>query len=92
VKPPTWTVLYTAAAERDVKAIRKRYPHLETRLIAIDAQLRHDPHAPGQGYHALLGDLSGHYSRRLDGFHRVVYRIERPDVVVVSCLGHYGDS
>ena len=36
--------------------------------------------------------LSGHYARRLDGFNRVVYRIERPDVVVVSCLGYYGDS
>jgi toxin YoeB len=87
-----WTVLYTSAAQRDVKAIRKRFPHLHDRLHAIDARLRQDPHAPGQGYHALLGDLSGHYSRRLDGFHRVVYRIERPDVVVVSCLGHYGDA
>ncbi len=88
----TWTVLYTTAAQRDVKTIRKRYPHLEPRLRAIDTQLRQDPQAPGQGYHALLGSLSGHYSRRLDGFHRVVYRIERPDVVEVSCLGHYGDS
>jgi toxin YoeB len=88
----TWTVLYTSAAQRDVKAIRKRHPQLESRLSAIDNQLRQDPLAPGQGFHALLGDLSGHYSRRLDGFNRVVYRLERPDVVVVSCLGHYGDS
>ena len=88
----TWTVLYTTAAQRDVKAIRKRHPHLEPRLRAIDTQLQQDPRAVGQGFHALLGDLSGHYARRLDGFNRVVYRLERPAVVVVSCLGHYGDS
>lgn len=87
-----WTVLYTTAAQRDVKAIRKRYPHLRQRLERIDAQLRQDPVHPSHRFEALRGDLSGYYSRRLDGFHRVVYRIERPDVVVVSCLGHYGDS
>jgi Txe/YoeB family toxin of toxin-antitoxin system len=88
----TWTVLYTTAAQRDVKTIRKRYPHLIARLKDIDARLHTDPLASGQGFHALVGDLSGYYARRLDGFNRVVYRIERPDVVVVSCLGHYGDS
>ncbi len=87
-----WTVLYTTAAQRDVQTIRNRYPHLAARLSAIDAQLRTDPQAANQGYHALLGNLSGYFSRRLDGFHRVVYHIEPPDVVVVSCLGHYGDS
>ena len=88
----TWTVLYTTAAQRDVKTIRKRFPHLKNRLDAIDAQLRDNPIHPTHRFEALRGDLSGMYSRRLDNFHRVVYRIERPDVVVVSCLGHYGDS
>ena len=87
-----WTVLYTSAAQRDVKTIRKRYPHLLKRLQQIDAQLREDPVHPTHRFEALRGDLNGYYSRRLDGFHRVVYRIERPDVVVVSCLGHYGDG
>lgn len=88
----TWTVLYTTAAQRDVKTIRKHFPHLKDRLHAIDAQLHDDPLHPAHRFEALRGDLSGHYSRRLDSFHRVIYRIEQPDVVVVSCLGHYGDS
>ena len=87
----TWTVLYTTAAQRDVKTIRRRFPHLATRLEAIDEQLRQDPLHPSHRFEALRGDLGGYFSRRLDGFHRVVYRIERPDVVVVSCLGHYED-
>jgi toxin YoeB len=87
----TWTVLYTPAAQRDVKSIRRRHPHLVPRLEEVDAILRRNPREPSHHFEALRGDLTGYYSRRLDGFHRIVYRIERPDVVVVSCLGHYGD-
>jgi toxin YoeB len=88
----TWTVLYTTAAQRDVKTIRKRYPHLQAQLEHIDEQLRKDPLHHSHRFEALRGDLRGYYSRRLDNFHRVVYRLEKPDVVVVSCLGHYGDT
>ena len=87
----TWTVLYTAAAQRDVKAIRRRFPHLAARLADIDRQLRQDPLHASHRFEALRGDLTGYFSRRLDGFHRIVYRLEQPDVIVVSCLGHYGD-
>ena len=87
----TWTVLYAPAAQRDVRTIRKRYPHLLRRLQAIDATLRRDPFDPAYGFEALRADLTGYFSRRLDGFNRIVYRLERPDVIVVACLGHYGD-
>jgi toxin YoeB len=88
----TWTVLYTPAAQRDVKTIRKRYPHLVKRMTDIDTVLRREPTHPSHHFEALRGDLSGYYSRRLDGFNRVIYRIEKPDVVIVSLLGHYGDT
>ena len=87
----TWKVLYTPEAQRDVRTIRKRFPHLVERLEAIDAVLREDPRRSSHGYHPLRGPLAGYHVRRLDGFNRVVYRLEKPDVVVVSCLGHYGD-
>ena len=87
----TWKVLYTPVAQRDVRTIRRRYPHLVRRLEAVDATLRRNPFDPAHGFEALRVDLTGYYSRRLDGFNRVVYRLERPDVIVVACLGHYGD-
>jgi toxin YoeB len=87
----TWTVLYTPAAQRDVRTIRKRHPHLVRRLETIDATLRRDPFDPAHGFEALRADLTGYYSRRLDGVNRVVYRLERPGVIVVACLGHYDD-
>ncbi len=40
---------------------------------------------------ALRGNLSGQWSRRIDKFNRLVYRIQDEAVVILQCLGHYGD-
>lgn len=39
----------------------------------------------------LKGDLSGLWSRRIDEKNRLVYKIDKDCVEVLSCLGHYGD-
>lgn len=33
--------------------------------------------------------LSGCWSRRIDGEHRLVYRIENDELVIIQCYGHY---
>ncbi|MEY8469612.1 MULTISPECIES: Txe/YoeB family addiction module toxin [Erysipelotrichaceae] len=40
---------------------------------------------------ALRNDLSGYWSRRIDQQNRLVYRIFRSDLEIVSCRTHYGD-
>ncbi len=40
---------------------------------------------------ALRGNLSGQWSRRIDKFNRLVYRIQDEAVVILQCRGHYGD-
>ena len=40
---------------------------------------------------ALRGSLSGHWSRRIDKFNRLVYRIQDEALVILQCRGHYGD-
>lgn len=37
----------------------------------------------------LKGELSGCYSRRIDEFNRLVYRIEGGILEIISCRGHY---
>ena len=39
----------------------------------------------------LVGNLSGYWSRRIDQTHRLVYRADDDDLVVVQCRYHYGD-
>ena len=37
----------------------------------------------------LKGNLSGFWSRRIDGEHRLVYAVEDISIVIISCRGHY---
>lgn len=40
----------------------------------------------------LKGDLSGWWSRRIDGTHRLVYRIREGRIEIAQCRTHYGKS
>ena len=39
----------------------------------------------------LTGDMSGFWSRRIDGINRLVYRISGDVIEIISCKGHYED-
>lgn len=41
---------------------------------------------------ALVGNLSGHWSRRVDSKNRLVYRIEDGVLVVIQARRHYTDA
>jgi toxin YoeB len=38
---------------------------------------------------ALKGDLQGYWSRRINGEHRMVYKITTDSVIIISCRTHY---
>lgn len=37
----------------------------------------------------LKHELQGHWSRRIDSEHRLVYRIENENLIIISCRFHY---
>lgn len=37
----------------------------------------------------LKADLSGYLSRRIDDEHRLVYKLEKNDLVIIACRFHY---
>ncbi|MDE5993861.1 MAG: Txe/YoeB family addiction module toxin [Oscillospiraceae bacterium] len=39
----------------------------------------------------LKGNMSGWWSRRIDGSNRIVYYVENGIIFVMSCKGHYED-
>ena len=41
---------------------------------------------------ALVGDLSGWWSRRIDDTNRLVYRVENSKIIISHCRTHYGDK
>lgn len=40
----------------------------------------------------LKGDLSGWWSRRINGTHRIVYKEQDGNIIIASCYGHYADT
>ena len=40
----------------------------------------------------LRHNLSGFWSRKIDEKHRLVYRIDRGQIEIAQCIGHYGDT
>jgi len=59
--------------------------------VLIKDILRHPYEGIGKP-EALKGDLSGFWSRRIDGKHRIIYRIVADRCQIVQCKGHYGDG
>jgi toxin YoeB len=39
----------------------------------------------------LSGNMSGWWRRRIDDYHRIIYRIEEDSVIIAQCRSHYGD-
>lgn len=37
----------------------------------------------------LKGNLSGCWSRRIDHEHRLVYQVQKDDLIIISCRYHY---
>ena len=37
----------------------------------------------------LCGSFSGYYSRRINKEHRLIYKIEKEDLIIFKCKSHY---
>ena len=61
-------------------------------LRKINTLLKEYQHTPFAGTgkpEALKGNLRGHWSRRINQEHRLVYRIEADMLIIVQCRYHY---
>lgn len=41
---------------------------------------------------ALVGDLSGYWSRRINDKDRLIYKIDEQNIYIISCKFHYNDT
>jgi len=84
-----WTVMLHQQVVKDAERIRQA--GLEPQVKALIALLRKDPYQTPPSYEKLVGDLSGHYSRRINRQHRMVYtNDDQAKTVRVQSIGiHY---
>lgn len=90
------TFQYSPAALRDLKAYKRAH---DSASIARIGEIQHEieatwPEPEGRFMpERLKGDLSGHFSRRVNQRDRYVYSIDEEErsVYVIQCKGHYSD-
>lgn len=66
-----WLVVFTEQAQKDAKQLKAA--GLAGKAKALVAAVREDPFKVPPRYEALVGNLSGLYSRRISLQHRFVY-------------------
>ena len=68
-----WRVVFTKQAAKDAKNLKAA--GLDTKAKSLIEVVKADPFAKPPIYEALVGNLSGLYSRRINIQHRFVYEV-----------------
>jgi Txe/YoeB family toxin of toxin-antitoxin system len=85
----SYELVYTRQARKDAKKL-KGTP-LASKAKELLELVKEDPFADPPPYEALIGDLKGAYSRRINIQHRLVYQVieEKRIVKVLRLWTHY---
>lgn len=84
-----WTLHFTPQAQKDAKKLTAA--GLRKHAEALLAVLEENPFQNPPRYEALVGDLAGAYSRRINIQHRLVYQIIKAEkaVKILRMWSHY---
>jgi toxin YoeB len=61
------------------------------RINTLIEATKRDPFAGIGKPEALLGDMSGFWSRRIDERHRLVYAVDEDALTILACRYHYSE-
>ena len=89
----SWRVLFTRQAQKDARKLASASPALKAIAELLIALLKSDPYQQPPPYEALVGDLKGACSRRINIQHRLVYEVleEERVVKVLRLWSHYDE-
>jgi len=87
----SWRVLFTRQAQKDARKLASSSPALKNKAQELLDLLAVDPFQQPPPFEALVGDLQGAYSRRINIQHRLVYAVDREAAVVkvLRLWSHY---
>jgi Txe/YoeB family toxin of toxin-antitoxin system len=86
-----YKIVYAKQAQKDAKKISRS--SLKEKALELINLLQEDPFRKPPEYEALVGDLAGAYSRRINIQHRLVYQVyeEEKIVKILRMWTHYGN-
>lgn len=87
----SWSVLFTKQAQMDARKLASASPALKVKAQELLNLLAQDPYQQPPPYEALVGDLRGACSRRINIQHRLVYQVldDEHTVKVLRMWSHY---
>ena len=86
----SWTILFTKKAQKDARKLASASPALKQKAQTLLELLAVDPYQQQPPYQALVGELRGACSRRINIQHRLVYHVlEEVRIVKVLRLWTY---
>jgi len=87
----SWRVLFTRQAQKDARKLTSASTALKQKAQHLLSLLADDPFTQPPPYEALVGDLRGAYSRRINIQHRLVYSVDTQErlVRVLRMWSHY---
>jgi len=77
-------------AFEDLQYWVRHQPKTANRVMRMLEESMREPFSGIGKPEPLKGDLSGWWSKRIDGEHRLVYKVEGDALVVAQARGHYG--
>ena len=80
---------FIESAAQDLAYWKETNPKIVERIKSLIESIQATPFAGIGKPEALKHDLAGFWSRRINKEHRLVYRIERDEIVVIQCRFHY---
>ncbi len=87
----SWRVLFTRQAQKDARKLASASPALKEKAQQLLTLLADNPFTQPPPYEALVGDVRGAYSRRINIQHRLVYSVDTEEGVVrvLRMWSHY---
>ncbi len=85
----SYSLIFTRQAQKDAKKLKGS--HLAVKAKELLSIIAENPFAAPPPFEALVGDLKGAYSRRINIQHRLVYEVleEEKTVKVLTMWTHY---
>jgi toxin YoeB len=80
---------FEPTAKKQIKKLKKHNVLLLKKIVDILEDVRKTPYGGIGKPEVLKYELSGYLSRRVDKKNRIIYKYIKPDIIVVSVLGHY---
>jgi toxin YoeB len=77
-------------AFEDLQYWVQHQPKTAKRVMRMLQESMRDPFRGIGKPEPLKGDLSGWWSKQIDGEHRIVYKVEGDALIVAQARGHYG--